>query len=392
MDNVRKPDPMKRFDLLRSPLLLLAVGVLLLNDFVLKAAFHNWITGKLSDVAGLAAFTIFCCALWPRRVRAVGAVITILFVFWKSPYASGAIEAANAVLPFAIGRTVDITDLMALPVVWLVCGNTHRLPLVDLGKIGTWLTAGVCLFAFTATSSIAPHYTLTGTALVPGAEPGSEAALSELFDQIASRHGLPCDRCKPLSEGRIYRGRGPLQIEVGFDALHNRLLFSVSVFGAPEAEVDKAHPEADQLKAEIEQGLKQRFPAVSVSDRYDHGKTAVVRIFLPPVDEQFEQAFAVVDDVLRRAGFKLYKPLKPDDMHTGESLDRVRVTALLVLPALSSRATRCRDDGTFAVSIYAQTSDFAATQQRIVGDLRSALARAFDAKRVSADDDARLCR
>ena len=27
---------MKRFDLLRSPLLLLAVGVLLLNDFVLK--------------------------------------------------------------------------------------------------------------------------------------------------------------------------------------------------------------------------------------------------------------------------------------------------------------------------------------------------------------------
>jgi hypothetical protein len=64
---------------------------------------------------------------------------------------------------------------------------------------------------------------------------------------------------------------------------------------------------------------------------------------------------------------------------------------LLVLPALSSRATRCRDDGTFAVSIYAQTSDFVA-QQRIVDDLRSALARAVGANKVSADDDSHLCR
>ena len=116
---------MKRFTACVSAAPSVAVGVLLLNDFVLKAAFHNALTGKLSDVAGLAAVTIFCCALWPRHVRTVGAVITALFVYWKSPYASDAIEAANAVLPFAIGRTVDYTDLLALPVVWLVCGNAH---------------------------------------------------------------------------------------------------------------------------------------------------------------------------------------------------------------------------------------------------------------------------
>jgi hypothetical protein len=63
MDMARNDRSLKRFTLLRSPLLLLAVGVLLLNDFVLKVAFHNWLTGKLSDVAGLAAFTIFCGAL-----------------------------------------------------------------------------------------------------------------------------------------------------------------------------------------------------------------------------------------------------------------------------------------------------------------------------------------
>jgi hypothetical protein len=144
MDGMRNDNTLKRFDLLRSPLLLLAVGVLLLNDFVLKAAFHNWLTGKLSDVAGLAAFTIFCCALWPRHVRAVGGFITDLFVVWKLPYASTAIDAANTILPFAIGRTVDYSDLIALPVVWLVCRTVHRLPLIDLGKIGVRLTACVC--------------------------------------------------------------------------------------------------------------------------------------------------------------------------------------------------------------------------------------------------------
>jgi hypothetical protein len=320
-------------------------------------------------------------------VRTVGAVITIFFVFWKSPYASGAIEAANAVPPFPIGRTVDITDLMALPVVWLVCGNAHRLPLVDLGKIGTWLTACVCLFAFTATSSIDPHYILTGTAVVPGpaAQPGTEAALGELFDQVASRHGLPCYQCGPLSKGRVYVAKGPLRIEVGFDAAYNRLLFAVSAMGAPEAEVD-------QVKAEIEQGLKQRFPTVSVSDRYDsRGKIAVVRVFLPPVDEQFDQAFAIADGILRRAGFKIDKLLTPGSVY-GASAERVRVSALLVLPAMSSRATRCRDEGTFAVSIYAQTSDFVVAQQRIVGDLRSELARTFGANKVSADDDSHICR
>ena len=392
MDTTSKSDPLKRFDLLRSPLLLLAVGVLLLNDFALKAAFHNALTGKLSDVAGLAAVTIFCCALWPRHVRTVGAVITALFVYWKSPYASGAIEAANAVLPFTIGRTVDYTDLLALPVVWLLCGNVHRLPLVDLGRIGTWLTACVCLFAFTATSRVEPFYTLTGTALVPGSQPGTEAAIGELFDQIASRHGLECDRCGPLAEGRTYRGRAPLHIEVGFDASHNRLLFDVSLFGAAQADIDKAHPEADQIKAEVEQGLRQRFPSVAISDRYDHGKTAVVRVFLPPVDEQFDQAFAIADEVLRRAGFKMYKPRTPDDAVSGESLERARVSSLLVLPAMSSRATRCRDQGTFAISIYAQTEDFTETQQRIIGALRSELARAFGANKVSMDDDSQLCR
>src|SRR6185437_11612846 len=176
MDIVRNDRSLKRFDLLRSPLLVLAVGVLLLNDFVLKAAFHNWLTGKLSDFAGLAAITIFGCALWPRHVRVVGGAIAVFFVFWKSPHSAGVIAAANAVLPFPVGRTIDYSDVIALPVISLVCCNGHRLPLVDLGKISVWLTAGVCLFAFTATSTIESRYGLSRTAEIPAAGLAGTAA------------------------------------------------------------------------------------------------------------------------------------------------------------------------------------------------------------------------
>ena len=384
---------MKRFDLLRSPLLLLAVGMLLLNDFVLKAAFHNGLTGKLSDVAGLAAFTIFWCEIWPRHACTVGGCVTAVFVFWKSPHSQGLIEAANALLPFAIGRTVDYSDLLALPVVWLVCGNIHRLPLVDLGKIGVWLTAGVCLFAFTATSTVGPHYSLRFAAEIPATapQPGTEAALAELLDDIGSRHDLGCGRCTPLSEGRTWRGQGLLTVAAGFDAAHNRLLFEISAYGGAQAEVDKAQFEAGRVKAEIEQALKQRFPAVSFGDRRPApGKTVVVRVFLPPVDEQFDQAFAIADDVLRRAGFKLDKTVTLGGVY-GASQERTRVSALLVVPTVTSWATRCRDGGTFAVSIYAQWADYAALQQQIVGDLESGLVRAFGPHKVLVKDSAVLC-
>jgi len=38
---------------------IVGLGLLLLNDHVLKATYGNWFTGKLSDVAGLLIFPLF---------------------------------------------------------------------------------------------------------------------------------------------------------------------------------------------------------------------------------------------------------------------------------------------------------------------------------------------
>ena len=53
--------------LLTSPAFIAALTLLILNDWVLKPAFSNWVTGKLSDVAGLVAFAMFGTALLPDR-------------------------------------------------------------------------------------------------------------------------------------------------------------------------------------------------------------------------------------------------------------------------------------------------------------------------------------
>lgn len=62
-----------------------AVGVLWLNDAVLKARFHNALTGKLSDVAGCFVLPLFVSAVLalfdvaPRQRIATGALVTALF-------------------------------------------------------------------------------------------------------------------------------------------------------------------------------------------------------------------------------------------------------------------------------------------------------------------------
>ncbi|MBN1584730.1 MAG: hypothetical protein JXA89_28750 [Anaerolineae bacterium] len=59
---------------LTDPPAIAAIGLLLLNDHVLKAAVPSWWTGKLSDLAGLY-FSPFCCLFswvcWRQRLADV---------------------------------------------------------------------------------------------------------------------------------------------------------------------------------------------------------------------------------------------------------------------------------------------------------------------------------
>lgn len=142
-----------RLESLASPVLIACVLVLAVNDWVLKPALHNALTGKLSDVAGVAAFALFWAALFPRH-RAHAYVTTAMgFAWWKSPASQPLIDAWNAAGWMPVGRVVDWTDLLALAVLPLLY-RYHARPVAmpRLRRVMGPVVAAACVLAFGATS------------------------------------------------------------------------------------------------------------------------------------------------------------------------------------------------------------------------------------------------
>ncbi|MFN2566440.1 MAG: hypothetical protein ABR499_15700 [Gemmatimonadaceae bacterium] len=218
--------------LLTSPAFILAVALLLLNDWVLKAAVGNWSTGKLSDLAGLFAFSIFWTALFPRRRGAVFALTTAGFLLWKSPLSDAPLAAWNALGLWPLARVVDYMDWVALaallPAYWLARrqgpGASIR-PLRLPRRIAAIATAGIALAAFTATSILPPRYAVHGPTdyLIPATGREVRAGLQSL--------GLPV-RYVP-SEQVTARRRAPVEtVPIDVDTLE------ISIRQPPERTVD----------------------------------------------------------------------------------------------------------------------------------------------------------
>ena len=136
---LRKGSPLAMTEFF-APLPLLAVGLMVLNDRVLKPRLHNALTGKLSDVAGCFFLPLFISALlgflWKRHPRArvvVGAAIAGLFYtaqeIWKG-FEDGLLAVLRLVgRPLGIEHfalTSDATDLWALLILPLAVAYGFR--------------------------------------------------------------------------------------------------------------------------------------------------------------------------------------------------------------------------------------------------------------------------
>lgn len=124
-----------------SPLPLLAVGLLAVNDHFLKAAFHNTATGKLSDFAGCFFLPLYVSAMlsyvtrWSVNARmGVGAAVTLAIFVPASVSRAAADFICRAVeviaIPMGLGAqriAADPTDLIALPMVFLAVRYAQRM-------------------------------------------------------------------------------------------------------------------------------------------------------------------------------------------------------------------------------------------------------------------------
>lgn len=102
------------YSILKHPIFLTALIVLISNDLIFKSVFHNWITGKLSDLAGLIVASLVFYYFFPKLKTHVIWITALLFIFWKSPFSQEMIYFINELSPFNINRVIDYSDLLAI--------------------------------------------------------------------------------------------------------------------------------------------------------------------------------------------------------------------------------------------------------------------------------------
>ncbi len=144
---------------LLDPVFLFALGLLLLNDHVLKSAYHNVWTGKLSDFAGLYALAWVGMSMVPSLHKGISWMIAIAFVFWKSPWSAPLIDFWNSSGLLPVSRIEDWSDLIALIVLplagWRLGQDAFRWSerKFAFSRPIQHAVLGLTLFAFCATSS-----------------------------------------------------------------------------------------------------------------------------------------------------------------------------------------------------------------------------------------------
>ncbi len=125
---------------LLHPVAIASIAILILNDHVLKPTFSNWITGKLSDFAGLAFFPLLLVSAWelardrgPSRTTLNIACVATAVVFalaktttfgslafqWGLGLAQWPFRALSGGSLSPVAAVIDPTDLIALPAVLL---------------------------------------------------------------------------------------------------------------------------------------------------------------------------------------------------------------------------------------------------------------------------------
>ncbi len=152
-----------KYYIFKHPVFICSLLLLIVNDHYLKAAYHNIITGKLSDIAGLFIFPIFWAVVFPRYKKHIYWITAIGFTLWKSELPQPLIAFFNH-YHIPLTRVVDYSDLFALIVLIPSYFFFDKTKPANDHRLITLPVAVISLIAFCATSppgyfSYVPHQT-----------------------------------------------------------------------------------------------------------------------------------------------------------------------------------------------------------------------------------------
>jgi len=192
-----------------------ALALLIVNDALLKQAYPGFITGKLSDFAGLAVVALPLFAAFPQRARAIYLALGGAFLWWKSPASGAFISYMNEIQPLTIGRTVDFGDLIALTVLppcsrFAASGPRSA---VSSDALRRWLSPPVlvaALLGVMATSyspSVRKDFEIRA---LESSAPFPRDGIVEAITQVARSRGLKPAKANPPHWEGAFEGRGVL--------------------------------------------------------------------------------------------------------------------------------------------------------------------------------------
>ncbi|WP_157978453.1 beta propeller repeat protein [Nocardia aurea] len=159
-----------RYTWLCHPVTVVAVVVLLLNDHLLKQAHPGFVTGKLSDVAGLVVAPPLLALLFLGRADLPATLLTgALFTLVKT--AETGAEAASHLWTLVAGPSrvlADPTDLLALPALALAWWVRRRSLETDAPRWRPLVVGPLALLAVVATSAAPPTSPVARAVYVDG--------------------------------------------------------------------------------------------------------------------------------------------------------------------------------------------------------------------------------
>jgi hypothetical protein len=372
---------------LGSPAFVAALALLVVNDVALKPLLHNAVTGKLSDFAGLFALALFVATFWPRQSRVGAWVIALAFAYWKTRYAEPLIGALNAVSPVALGRTVDLTDLVALPMIPLAVWAAPRLRPWPLPRALQVLLAVLAPLAFAATSRL--PYAVRGTLDVGATAEVDEAALQSLVDDVAADHRLVCSVCDPLALGRVYGARSSAgeraSLVVSFDGERDTLFFAAQGY---EREGRRG---VLALSESLRAAMQKRFPGTATIE-FTEGRDAraspatelTVRVpgeealFVATAEQAKRTLSSVIEEVVREHGLRTDASALV--YYAGRRVGASPFERDLVLTPQWITNSR------FTVRVARLTESYAPLQNALTDDLAARLVAAFGSDAVTRRD------
>ena len=201
---------------------LLALFILILNDYVLKATFSNFITGKLSDFSGVFLFVLFLSSISSFSAKTIGWATIVIFAYWKSSLSTPLINFWNLYFP-DIARVVDYYDYAALIMVPLALFYLRNIQKKDDKKLLFLPVLLIATFAITGTSRAthkSPIYTVNATST-------QEVSILKKVDELANQEGWLCESCVVGNTVRIYKA--PLyHIYTNYDDSKAQLFYQIS--------------------------------------------------------------------------------------------------------------------------------------------------------------------